>query len=95
MNSKRKKIAKPQSEFFSSLLCIIGPSLPYGLLYSAIAKSPDGRSVFLFGGAKSNIDVVFENRILELHAGAYSWNWSILNFTLKNRRKNHVIIPLQ
>ena len=28
-----------------------GPSLPYGLHKSAMAESPDGRGVILFGGA--------------------------------------------
>ena len=30
--------------------CITGPSLPYGLQDSAMAESPDGRGVLLFGG---------------------------------------------
>ena len=30
--------------------CITGPSLPYGLQDSAMAESPDGRGVILFGG---------------------------------------------
>ena len=65
--------------------CITGPSLPYGIFFSAIAESPDGRGVILFGGQNSKT-------ILELRAGADSWN--ILNVTLKNARKNHVVIPL-
>ena len=71
--------------------CITGPSLPYGLRYSAMAESPDGRGVLLFGG--QNDQSSDEDRILELHAGANSWN--ILDITLKNRRSSHVVIPLQ
>ena len=69
--------------------CITGPSLPYGLFGSAMAESPDGRGVLLFGGYSDNGT---EKRILELCAGADSWN--ILNVTLENARWNHVVIPL-
>ena len=70
--------------------CITGPSLPYGLEYSAMAESPDGRGVLLFGGRSIENDP--EKRILELRAGADSWNF--LNVTLKNARNWHVVIPL-
>ena len=69
--------------------CITGPSLPYGLEWSAMAESPDGRGVLLFGGSIVN---GYEKRILELRAGADSW--SILNLTLENARRWHVVIPL-
>ena len=69
--------------------CITGPSLPYGLNESAMADSPDGRGVILFGGYSDNGR---EKRILELRAGADSWK--ILNVTLKNERYRHVVIPL-
>ena len=52
-----------------------------------MAESPDGRGVLLFGGS-----VFHQNRILELHAGADSWN--TLNVTLENKRYRHVVIPL-
>ena len=69
--------------------CITGPSLPYGLRYSAMAESPDGKGVILFGGfAKRG----YEKRILELRAGADSWN--ILDVSLKNARSYHVVFPL-
>ena len=58
-----------------------------------MAESPDGKGVLLFGG---DSDVAFgdEDRILELRAGANSWN--ILDITLKNGRKYHnVMITLQ
>ena len=75
---------------FSSLFCITGPSLPYGLQDSAMAESPDGRGVLLFGGqSKENHQ---EKRILELRAGANSWNF--LNVTLENARHSHAVILL-
>ena len=65
--------------------------MPYGLMYSAMAASPDGRGVILFGGLSDENEYV--NRILELRAGADSWN--ILDISLKNGRFEHVvIIPL-
>ena len=73
-----------------SFNCITGPSLPYGLYDSAMAESPDGRGVLLFGGRSIENDP--EKRILELRAGADSWNF--LNVTLKNARNWHVVIPL-
>ena len=32
---------------------MIGPSLPYVLIYSAMTLSPDGRGVIIFGGVTS------------------------------------------
>ena len=55
-----------------------------------MAKSSDGRGVLLFGGNYGNWE--YEKRILELHTGANSWN--ILDITLYNGRKQHVVIPL-
>ena len=55
-----------------------------------MAESPDGRGVLLFGGYFGN---GWEDRILELRAGANSWN--ILNITLEKPRSSHVVIPLQ
>ena len=85
-----KLMEKKQYDFIL-LFCIIGPSLPYGLDASAMAKSPDGRGVILFGG--SSDENYLEKRILELHADANSWN--ILDKTLENGRYGHVVIPLQ
>ena len=78
-----------KAQSYHSLFCITGPSLPYGLAASTMAESPDGRGVILFGGCGHYVK---EKRILELRAGADSWN--ILNVTLKNARRNHVVIPL-
>ena len=72
------------------ICCITGPSLPYGLDDSAMAESPDGRGVLLFGGYSTENG--YEKRILELRAGADSWN--ILNVTFENGRYSHVVIPL-
>ena len=74
---------------FSLLFCITGPSLPYGLYWSAMAESPDGSGVILFGGYRND---AYEKRILELRAGTNEWN--ILDIALKNGRENHVVIPL-
>ena len=54
-----------------------------------MAESPDGRGVLLFGGDRGGNS--YEDRILELRAGANSWN--ILNTTLKYTRKRHMVIP--
>ena len=56
-----------------------------------MAESPDGRGVLLFGGDSGGNS--YEDRILELRAGANSWN--ILDITLENGRTGHVVIPLQ
>ena len=74
------------------ICCITGPSLPYGLAYSAMAESPDGRGVLLFGGSSCCTENRVEKRILELRARADSWN--TLNVTLENGRYSHVVIPL-
>ena len=68
--------------------------MPYGLYDIAMAESPDGRGVLLFGGTSfdENRRTENERRILELRAGAESWN--ILDVTLKNARSEHVVIPL-
>ena len=55
-----------------------------------MAELPDKRGVLLFGGESTKNP--YEKRILELRAGAHSWN--ILNITLENARVNHVVIPL-
>lgn len=55
-----------------------------------MAKSPDGKGVLVFGGSSNGN---YENRILELRAGANSWNF--LDITLENGRYKHSVIPLQ
>ena len=66
-----------------------------------MAQSPDGQGVLLFGGASPySSGIVYENRILELRAGANTWN--ILDITLETEfndgfvgRCCHVVIPSQ
>ena len=65
--------------------------MPFGLELSAMAESPDGRGVLLFGGQSHENPK--EDRILELRAGANSWN--ILDITLQYGRKEHIVISLQ
>ena len=67
-----------------------GPSLPYKLAQSAMATSPDGGGVILFGGW--NIDkYVFEDTLLELRYD--SDKWTVLPQKLNQPRKSHVVIP--
>ena len=54
-----------------------------------MANSPDGKGVLLFGGHN---DVTMVDTILELRAGANSWNF--LNITLQERRDEHTVIPI-
>ena len=82
---------KEKHDLNSPLFCITGPSLPHGLEYSAMAESPDGRAVLLFGGYNGD-ENTFEDKILELRAGAKSWN--ILDVTLQEGRDQHLVIPL-
>ena len=72
-------------------LCITGPSLPNS---SAMAEASDGRGVLLFGGCSTSspCDSAID-RILELRAGANSWN--ILDTTLQHKRFSHTVIQLQ
>ena len=65
--------------------------MPYPLALSAMAQSPDGKGVLLFGGHRGADH--FDVRIVELHAGANSWK--ILNITLQNGRVDHIVIPLR
>ena len=82
---------KTQHEFSS--FCITGPSVPYHFDSSAMTGSPDGRGVLLFGGAIPDEDEDARDTILELRAGANSWT-AILNITLQNGRRDHIVIPL-
>ena len=63
-----------------------GPELPYGISQSAMASSPDGNGVILFGG-----------EILELRSDGQGWvgSWTILTAKLQSpRRYQHVVIPV-
>ena len=64
--------------------------MPYELSSSAMATSPDGGGVILFGGY--NYDKrAQEDTLLELRFGAD--NWTILPQKLKQPRSDHVVIP--
>ncbi len=68
-----------------------GPSLPYKLTSSAMATSPDGGGVILFGGYNRD-KWVREDTILELRYG--SDKWTTLPQKLKQPRLEHVVIPI-
>ena len=81
------------------VICIFdifaGPSLPYKLGSSAMATSPDGGGVILFGG--KNYDEIEtedprEDRVLELQYD--SEQWTELSQKLKQPRDGHVVIPI-
>ena len=68
-----------------------GPNLPYKLYDSAMATSPDGGGVILFGGWNGDKGAA-EDTLLELRFGAD--NWTILPQKLKQPRMSHVVIPI-
>ena len=68
-----------------------GPPLPYKLYRSAMATSPDGGGVILFGGFNHDKGD-YEDTLLELRFGAD--NWTILPQKLKQPRYGHVVIPI-
>ena len=74
----------------STFFAIAGPSLPYELGSSAMAESPDGKGVMVFGGF-DNI-YTYEDKILELQPGANNWN--IFDITLERGRYRHIVIPI-
>merc|ERR1711988_1385994 len=70
---------------------IQGPSLPYRLVRSAMATSPDGGGVILFGGYNHDKGAR-EDKILELRFGANEW--TTLPQKLNQPRDSHVVIPI-
>ena len=71
---------------------VAGPSLPKGLVNSAMATSPDGHGVILFGGSPDDADGDGDTGIYELR---YSSNeWTTLPQKLKYNRASHVAIPI-
>ena len=71
-----------------------GPALPYGIYYSAMATSPDGDGVILFGGYVGGGDI---DAIMELKSdgqGGVGTTWTILSAKLQYGRSFHVVIPL-
>ena len=67
-----------------------GPSLPHTIHHTAMATSPNGRGVILFGGFTGMTDVA-EDTIRELHY--YSTDWTILPQKLKHPREDLTVIP--
>ena len=74
----------------------VGPPLPYSYYYSAMATSPDGRGVILFGGYSPDKDLILskgiDDTLLELRYG--SDEWITLTQKLKQPRREHVVIPI-
>ena len=68
-----------------------GPELPYKLYDSAMATSPDGGGVILFGGYNGDKKAK-EDTILELRLGLNEWTQ--LPQTLNQSRHKHVVIPI-
>ena len=68
----------------------VGPPLPYSYYYSAMATSPDGRGVILFGGWNEGTGK--QDKILELRFG--SNEWTVLPQKLNQPRGEHVVIPI-
>jgi len=75
---------------------ISGPPLPYRLADSAMATSPDGGGVVLFGGYNADRwdddNGAIEDTILELRYD--SDKWTTLPQKLKQPRREHVVIPI-
>ena len=71
-----------------------GPELPYGIYYSAMAPSPDGNGVILFGGISSSGYQI--DSILELKADGQGWvgSWTTLTTKLQYARNRHIVIPV-
>ena len=65
--------------------------MPYTLWGSAMATSPDGGGVILFGGYNWDKRAE-EDTILELRYD--SDKWTILPQKLNQRRSQHVVIPI-
>ena len=73
------------------MILFAGPELPYKLSGSAMATSPDGGGVILFGGYIAD-KYAKEDTLLELRYDANEWK--ILPQKLKQLRSQHVVIPI-
>ena len=65
--------------------------MPYKLWNSAMATSPDGEGVILFGGYNGDKSAK-EDTLLELRYD--SDKWTTLPQKLKQPRDRHVVIPI-
>ena len=72
-----------------------GPKLPYSIRATAMASSPDGNGVILFGG-KSYSNARYLDVILELKSNGQGWvgSWTTLTAKLQHPRSWHVVIPV-
>ena len=73
------------------MLHFAGPSLPYKLYDSAMATSPDGGGVILFGGKRDD-HLGQDDTLLELRYG--SDEWTTLPQKMKQPRVEHLVIPI-
>ena len=73
------------------MILFAGPDLPYRFDDSAMATSPDGRGVILFGGYNGD-KWAKDDTILELRYD--SDKWTTLPQRLKQPRGSHVVIPI-
>ena len=73
----------------------IGPDLPFGIAYSAMAPSPDGNGVILFGGEQLS-SPYYLDIILELKADGQGWvgSWTTLTTKIQYGRSRHIVIPV-
>ena len=71
-----------------------GPGLPYPILGGAMASSPDGNGVILFGGYSGKGRYI--DSILELRSDGQGWarTWKTHTIKLQNARGFHVVIPV-
>ena len=70
-----------------------GPELPYPILGGAMASSPDGNGVILFGGYRVG---GYIDSILELRSDGQGWasSWITHRAKLKYPRQFPVLIPV-
>ena len=73
------------------MILFAGPELPYKLYESAMATSPDGGGVILFGGWNADKSARVDT-ILELRFDADEW--TELPQKLNSARWYHVVIPI-
>ena len=77
-----------------------GPGLPYPILGGAMASSPDGNGVILFGGYRLSapkgryIDSILELRSDGQTPQGWARNWKTHTIKLQNARGYHVVIPV-
>ena len=73
-----------------------GPELPYFISSGAMASSPDGKGVILFGGKRQVPDLDKYSDILELRSDGKGWvgPWTTLTAKLQYPRSFHVVIPI-